>query len=268
MPSLNINNLTLKIAERTLCESLSFEIQTGQCWGILGKNGVGKTTLLHTLADIPSSSTVVNPQASITLNNISLKQLNKQALAQQLGILLQDFQDIFPSSVLDTALIGRHPHLKAWQWPNHKDYSLVRTLLTQMGLADYEQRNIASLSGGERRRLGLVTLLAQQTDILLLDEPVNHLDIAHQHQLLNYLTSPPFKQQHAIAMVMHDINLAKQYCDHILLIYEDGKTRSGKTEAILTAENLTEVYGYPITELITNKQSVFVAEEIKKINHT
>ena len=259
MSCLSINNLTLKIAERTLCQSLSFEIQTGQSWGILGKNGVGKTTLLHTLAGIASPSTVVNPQANIELNNIPISQLKNQKLAQQLGILLQDFQDIFPSTVLDTALIGCHPHLKAWQWPNHDDINLVKKLLAQMELANYEQRNITSLSGGERRRLGLVTLLAQQTEFLLLD-PVNHLDIAHQHQLLNYLTNAPFKQQHAIAMVMHDINLAKQYCDHILLIYEDGETRTGKAEEILTAENLTEVYGYPITELVTNEQSVFMAK--------
>ncbi len=260
MTCLSVNNLTLKIAERTLCQSLSFKIKTGQCWGILGKNGVGKTTLVHTLAGIQSSSTVVNPQANIELNNIPIQQLKSQILAQQLGILLQDFQDIFPSTVLDTALIGRHPHLKAWQWPDPDDINLVKKLLAQMGLADYEQRNIASLSGGERRRLGLVTLLAQQTDILLLDEPVNHLDIAHQHQLLNYLTSPPFKHHHAIAMVMHDINLAKQYCDHILLIYDNGQTRTGTAEEMLTAENLTEVYGYPITELVTNEQSVFVAK--------
>ncbi len=260
MSCLSINNLTLKIADRILCQSLSFEIQTGQSWGILGKNGVGKTTLLHTLAGIPSSSTIVNPQASIKLNNVPIQQLKSQTRAQQLGILLQDFQDIFPSTVLDTALIGRHPHLKAWQWPGYKDVNLVKKLLEQMGLADYEQRNIASLSGGERRRLGLVTLLAQQTEFLLLDEPVNHLDIAHQHQLLNYLTNAPFKQQHAIAMVMHDINLAKQYCDHILLIYDDGKTRTGTAEEMLTAENLTAVYGYPITELVTNEQSVFVAK--------
>ncbi len=260
MSCLSINNLSLKIADRTLCESLSFEIQTGQNWGILGKNGAGKTTLLHTLAGIPSSSTIINPQASIELNNVPIQQIKCRALAQQLGILLQDFQDVFPSSVLDTALIGRHPHLKAWQWPDADDFNLVRTLLAQMGLADYEQRNTASLSGGERRRLGLVTLLAQQTDILLLDEPVNHLDIAHQHQLLNYLTTSPFRQQHAIAMVMHDVNLAKQYCDHILLIYDNGKTQAGKTEEVLTAKNLTEVYGYPITELIADKQSVFIAK--------
>ncbi len=260
MSCLSVNNLTLKIAERTLCQSLSFEIKIGQCWGILGKNGAGKTTLLHTLAGIQSSSTVVNPQASIKLNNVLTRQLKSQTRAQQLGILLQDFQDIFPSTVLDTALIGRHPHLKAWQWPDPDDINLVKKLLAQMGLGNYEQRNIASLSGGERRRLGLVTLLAQQTAILLLDEPVNHLDIAHQHQLLNYLTTPLFKQQHAIAMVMHDINLAKQYCDHILLIYDDGQTRTGKAEDILTAENLTEVYGYPITELTVDKQSVFVAK--------
>jgi len=260
MSCLNINNLTLKISEHILCQSLSFKIQTGQSWGILGKNGVGKTTLLHTLAGIPSSSTIINPQASIELNNVPTKQLKSYQLAQQIGILLQDFQDVFPSTVLDTALIGCHPHLKAWQWPSQKDISMVKNLLKQMGLDGYEQRNITSLSGGERRRLGLVTLLAQQTDILLLDEPVNHLDIAHQHQLLNYLTTVTFKQQHTIVMVMHDINLAKQYCDHILFIYEDGKIQIGKTDDILTADNLTEVYGYPITKLTINEQSVFIAK--------
>jgi len=260
MACLSIENLSLKIAERTLCESLSLDIHTGQCWGILGKNGVGKTTLLHSLAGIQSSSTVINSQAQIKLNGHPIHNLKSQQRAQQLGILLQDFQDVFPSSVFDTALIGLHPHLKAWQWPSYDDINLVKTLLKQMGLEEHQQRSITSLSGGERRRLGLVTLLAQQTEFLLLDEPVNHLDIAHQHQLLSYLTTAAFKKQHAIIMVMHDINLAQQYCDHILLIYENGQTKIGKTENILTAKNLTDVYGYPITKLTSGQQSFFVAK--------
>ncbi len=260
MSCLTVDNLTLKIAERTLCQSLNLKIQTGENWGILGKNGTGKTTLLHTLAGIPLAGTTVNSHASIKLNNIPIEKIKASKLARQLGILLQDFQDVFPSTVLETALIGRHPHLKAWQWPDHEDIRMVNNLLEKMGLAGYQQRDITSLSGGERRRLGLATLLAQQTDILLLDEPVNHLDIAHQHQLLHYLTTPLFKQQHAIAMVMHDINLAKQYCDHILFIYDDGRTLAGKTKEIVTAKNLTDVYGYPITELTANAQSVFIAK--------
>ena len=252
MAQLSTNNLTLKIANRTLCRSLNFIMQTGQVWAILGKNGVGKTTLLHTLAGLRPTQ-----QANIKINNLEINKMSRQSIAQQLGVLLQDFQDIFPATVIDTALIGRHPHLKAWQWPDKHDYNLVRNLLNKMGLSDYEDRDITSLSGGERRRLGLVTLLSQQTEILLLDEPVNHLDIAHQHQLLQYLTKENFKQKHSTAMVLHDINLARQYCDHVVLMYEDGQTKVGDADTLLTADNLSEVYGYPISKITANEKTVF-----------
>ncbi len=257
MASLVTKNLKLQIAQRTLCESLSFEICTGQTWAILGKNGAGKTTLLHSLAGLNKQQLDNNKASAITINGQAIQDINRQQLAQQLGMLLQDFQDVFPATVLDTALIGRHPHLKAWQWPDNKDIDFVKHLLKQMGLAGYEQRDITSLSGGERRRLGLVTLLGQQTEILLLDEPVNHLDIAHQHQLLKYITAEEFKQEHAVAMVLHDINLAKQYCDHVLFIYDDGITQAGTAEDMLNAENLTEVYGYPISKITTDNKTVF-----------
>jgi len=259
MANLKVKDLQLKVTDRILCESLNVEIATGETWAILGKNGAGKTTLLHTLAGLLPEQINNSSQADIRLNNESILNQSRQIIAKQLGILLQDFQDIFPASVLDTALIGRHPHLKAWQWPDNNDIAVVKDLLKQMELQDYEQRDITSLSGGERRRLGLVTLLSQQTEILLLDEPVNHLDIAHQHQLLKYLTADTFKQQHAVTMVLHDINLANQYCDHVLLMYENGKTKAGIASDLLTAENLTEVYGYPITKITDNGNSVFIA---------
>ena len=259
MACLSTHDLTLAIDERTLCESLSFEINTGETWAILGKNGVGKTTLLHTLAGLNTAINKSFSEFSIKLNQESIKHLSRQSLAQQLGVLLQDFQDVFPATVLDTALIGRHPHLKYWQWPDNNDLSLVRELLNQMGLSGFEDRSITSLSGGERRRLGLVTLLSQQTEILLLDEPVNHLDISHQHQLLKYLTTQEFKREHAVVMVLHDINLAMKYCDQILLMFEDGKTLTGKASEVLTAENLTKVYGYPIIELTSGSKTIFSA---------
>ena len=252
MSLLNCEDLNVKIADKQVCVDLTLSMNAGENWAILGMNGCGKTTLLHTLAGLlPAQS------GDIELNNTSLNNLSRREIAQQLSLLLQHQEDHFPGTVLESVLIGRHPHLQSWQWESEEDHKLALDTLELVGLTNFSERSILTLSGGERQRVALATLLVQQTTIHLLDEPVNHLDIHHQHEVMKLLTTD--NSQAANVFVLHDVNLAARYCDHALLIYAEGKTRQGVCAEVLTEQNLSELYQHPLQEIEYDGQRWFIA---------
>ncbi|MCW8900223.1 MAG: ABC transporter ATP-binding protein [Gammaproteobacteria bacterium] len=244
--------LTVKIADTHVCEKLTLSFDADQSWAILGMNGCGKTTLLHTMAGLLPAHA-----GDIKLNNTNLNDLSRREIAQQVGLLLQHQEDHFPGTVLEAVLIGRHPHLKSWQWESENDKQLVFDALEQVGLNNFAQRPILTLSGGERQRVALATLLVQQTKVRLLDEPVNHLDIHHQHEVMKILTSN--NDNITNVFVLHDVNLAAQYCNHALLIFGKGETVQGNSKDVLTEENLTKLYQHPIKEISLKNQRWFIA---------
>lgn len=252
-PLLAARNLTVQIGECLVCRDARFEVRAGECWGILGMNGAGKTTLLHTLAGL-------RPQAGgeIHLGETPLSRLTRRRIAQHLGLLLQDTPDPFPANVLDTALIGRHPHLSRWQWETSEDLAQARAALSAVELGGLEHRSVTTLSGGERRRLALASLLVQAPTLLLLDEPTNHLDLRHQHRMLQLLQHQA-RGGRGIVMVLHDINHVVRYCDHVLLLFGDGEICQGKQAEILNAEVLSRLYGYPVVEMRLGEQRFFAS---------
>jgi iron complex transport system ATP-binding protein len=241
---LQTRHLQVQIAGQTICRDLSIALQPGQCWAVLGVNGAGKTTLLHTLAGLrPAIS------GEIMIQHQSLAEYPRRELAQKLGLLFQDMQDPFPSTVMETALMGRHPYTKAWQWESAEDYRIATEALDQVGLHALARRQINTLSGGERQRLAIATLLAQAPRLLLLDEPTNHLDLQYQHDILKLFKRYAREHANAVVMILHDINLAALYCDHALLLYADEEPVSGGSEMLLTEENLSRLYHYPIRKI-------------------
>jgi len=252
MSLISCNNLTVKIADTQVCENLTLSINAGESWAILGMNGCGKTTLLHTLAGL-----LLPQSGNINITTVNLNTLPRREVAQQLGLLLQHQEDHFPGTVLEAVLIGRHPHLKSWQWETESDEQLVFDTLKLVGLEHFSERSILTLSGGERQRVALATLLVQQTKIRLLDEPVNHLDIHHQHEVMKTLTTN--NDNIANMFVLHDVNLAARYCDHALLIYGDGKVLQGPSSEVLSEINLSELYQHPLQEISHNNQRWFIA---------
>ncbi len=251
MSLLSATTLNIKIANTQVCHDLNLSVNAGENWAVLGMNGCGKTTLLHTLAGlIPALS------GEIQLKEKSLLQLPRKEIARQLSILLQHQEDHFPGSVLEAVLIGRHPHLNSWQWESDDDYRIAQDALASVGLSEFATRSILTLSGGERQRVALATLLVQQTPVRLLDEPVNHLDIHHQHDVMKLLSSA--NPNKANIFVLHDVNLAAQYCDHALLIYGNGQTQQGSCAEILTEQNLSLLYQHPLREISHNGQRRFI----------
>lgn len=256
-PLLQTKALTVEIGGKTLCQGLNFYINAGQRWGLLGVNGVGKTTLLHTLAGLRAPA-----QGEVLLSGKALIDLPRRHIARHIGVLLQDDDDAFPGTVMETVLTGRHPWLGQWQWEGKSDRALALAALKDVGLDGLEQRQVNTLSGGERRRLALATLFTQDPQLFLLDEPTNHLDPHHQIELLSLLSQRATHSKRASLMILHDINLATRFCDHLLLLFGDGETKgevlSGPTNEVLNTHTLSRLYGHPVISVEGPNGPVFL----------
>jgi len=250
---LSTHGLRLTGGEKTLCRDLNWQLHLGQCWGVLGLNGAGKTTLLHTLAGIHQAD-----QGEVRLQEKPVNQLTRHEIALQIGMLFQESDMVFPGKVLEHVLIGRHPHLATWQWESHADIKISQHALATVGLSDFAQRDIFTLSGGERQRMAIATVLAQQPRIYLLDEPVNHLDWHHQHQLLATLTGLAQSGSCSLVMALHDVNLVARYCDHVLMLFPDGEVKLGNSTSLLQTETLSKLYGYHVEKVNVEGQDIFI----------
>jgi len=241
MTSLHTKHLNISIGNKQVCENLELKLQPGEIWGVMGRNGIGKTTLLHTLSGLRPASA-----GEIRLNQVPIEQLPRKLLAQKLGILLQHTDDAFPTSVIESVVCGRHPHISNWQWENESDYLLASKALQQVQMESLSYRPTNELSGGERQRVAIATLLTQDPDIFLLDEPNSHLDLHYQMSILQNLCEFARKEQRTIFMSLHDINLAARFCDKLLFISGDGKTKAGDADKLLNTKDLSELFQHPI----------------------
>ncbi len=245
--------LTISIAGKPICNELNIKMQRGECWAILGSNGAGKTTLLHTFAGLRAAD-----KGQIDFSGKLLEHWPRKLLSQKLGLLLQDSNDIFPSTVLETVMIGRHPHLKFWEMESQSDFELARKALADVSLEDVQHRQVNTLSGGERRRLAIATLLVQNPELFLLDEPTNHLDMRYQITLLEMLIARAKSKDGTLCMVLHDANLARRFCTHIMLMISPDDIVTGKIEDVLTEDNLARLYQFPIKSVETESGRIFL----------
>ena len=253
MPELACRAVDVDVAGRTLVRGLEFAAESGDFIAVLGRNGVGKTLTLHTLAGLHAPAA-----GRVLLDGRNLAEWGGRERARCLALLPQLTEDPFPSTVLETALIGRHPHLPFWQWEDAADFASARAALAAVGLESVATRAIDSLSGGERRRLDIATLLAQDAAVCLLDEPTNHLDPRHRNEMLAVFRARADAGGVVIA-ALHDPTLASSVADKALLLFGDGRWRFGAADSILSAANLTELYDVPVGELAWRGQRVFVS---------
>lgn len=248
-------DVDISIDGKCFARALTLNVEPGQCWCILGRNGVGKTTLLHTLAGLHTPAAGV-----ITLEGASLQALPRKHIAQRLGVLFQDQEDRFPATVMETVLQGRHPHLRGWQWETETDRDIALEALAQVDLVAFSERDVQTLSGGERQRVAIATLLAQQPRLLLLDEPTNHLDLHHRIHILQQLRDHGQRNGAAIIMVLHDINLAARFCDHALLMSGDAEIHLGRCSDILQTSLLETAFNHPLTAIETARGRAWLPE--------
>ncbi len=243
-PLLSVRQLSVGVAGSVFCRDLQFALQAGESLAILGRNGAGKSTLLSVLAGLrpPLSGEVL-------IAGHGYRHHGMRASAQLRGWLPQTRNDAFAATVIETALIGRHPHLGRWDWESENDARLAHEALAAVGLAELAQRAVQTLSGGERQRLAIATLLCQSPHLLLLDEPLAHLDLNHQMAILELLAARCRDQRVACVMVLHEPGLAARFCDRALLLFGDGQSLQGTSEEVISDKLLSQLYGYPLREV-------------------
>jgi iron complex transport system ATP-binding protein len=250
------DRLTLRAGQRTLVQDLTWQVSAGECWSIIGRNGAGKSTLIRTLAGLraPDAGTV-------TLNERPLSDWPLAELARTRAFLAQSRSDAFGYSALDTVLAARHPYGSKRYWEGDVDQDAARAALAAMEVAHLAQRDVRTLSGGERQRVAIAAMLAQDTPLLLLDEPANALDLAHQASVTRLLATLSRERHKTIVAIGHDLNLAHQASTHALLLMGDGEWLAGPAEEVMTAPLLSRYLDHPIEVLAHGARRIFITSE-------
>jgi iron complex transport system ATP-binding protein len=249
---LRCRSLTVRVPGRELLHGLDATLRPGRVVALLGRNGAGKSSLLHVLAGL-----AVPAAGEVQLGGRALGEWPRRELALQLGLLTQTSEDPFPGTALETALVGRHPHIDFWQWESETDRAIARECLAAVDLAGLEARDVGTLSGGERRRLALATVLAQDPQLYLLDEPIQQLDPQHQLDVLRRLRSLADAGR-SVVLSLHDPGLAVRFADDVLLLFGDGRWRYGAAADSLNEAAIAELYGIAVRELRWSGGRTFV----------
>ena len=245
--------VTLEVPGRTLVRELSFALPAGRVLAVLGRNGSGKSSTLHALAGLRACS-----GGTVRIAGRELAQWPRRELARALGLLPQLVEDPFPATALESALVGRHPHLDFWGWESDVDRECARRALAAVDLAGCDDRDIGTLSGGERRRLSIATILAQDPQVFLLDEPIHQLDPQHQLAVLRMFRNLADAGR-TVVVSLHDVGLAARFADVVLLLFGDGRWEYGDCVTTLNERSIGELYGIDVRELRWDGGRTFVA---------
>jgi iron complex transport system ATP-binding protein len=237
MVRLSTDDLSIGYGERLIVKSLSIEIPDRQITTIIGPNGCGKSTLLKAITRIIS-----HQSGSILLDGKDISKVNTKLLAKQMAILPQTPESASGLTVGELVSYGRFPYQKGFGRLTKKDYEVIDWALEVTGTIDYKFRPVDALSGGQRQRVWIAMALAQETEIIFLDEPTTYLDMAHQLEVLELLQKLNHEQERTIVMVLHDLNQAARFADHIIALKDGEIVKAGNCEEVISQRVLKKVF--------------------------
>ncbi|GAA0178837.1 ABC transporter ATP-binding protein [Clostridium sediminicola] len=248
---IKIENLDFKYGDITILRDINVTIDKGDFCCIIGPNGSGKTTLLKNI------SRIVNPnKKSIFINGKDIRKYDNKEIATQMALVPQNTYIDFEFTVFDIVLMGRNPYINRFGKESEEDLMQVEDAMKKTNTWNLKDKNINKISGGEMQRAIIARAIAQQTDIILLDEPISHLDINHQIEILDSLRRYSIEENKTIVMVLHDLNLAAEYSSKILMLNKGQIVEKGSVDKVLTEQNVKQVYKLNFTIIknpMTNK---------------
>jgi iron complex transport system ATP-binding protein len=234
--NLTVNKLSFKYDGTQVLKDVDLEVQLGEMLSIVGPNGSGKSTLLKCINRILKTQ-----QNTVLVDGEDTSKLNLKELSRIMGYVPQSSTNTFPFTVFDIVLMGRKPYIH-WSL-SERDTEIVAEMLDFIGIGDLSMRHYNELSGGEQQKVIIARALAQQPQILLLDEPTSSLDIKHQLEILCILKSLAKTRHCSVIVAMHDLNLASRFSDRMLMLKQGCIFTVGTPDAVLTEENIESVYG-------------------------
>jgi len=249
--SLIATNVNLKIGQHQILSDVCLNVSAGKVMGVLGPNGAGKTSLLKMLSGQRDS------HHSVSWNNKTLSDYDPMSLAQQIAVVNQLNESVFALNLYQIVRMGLLPHKSLLSRQTSDDDKSISDAISRVGLDDKVQQNFSSLSGGEQQRGLIARALVQKAALIVLDEPVNHLDIYYQHQVLKLLRSLAHKLNITVVMSLHDLNLAANYCDHLCLLDKGQMVAQGSPEQVLTSQRLEQVFKIPCQIRHDNNNAAF-----------
>ncbi|MGA2516823.1 MAG: ABC transporter ATP-binding protein [Thermodesulfobacteriota bacterium] len=232
------HSISFRYHEAWVLQEVSFRVEKGEFVGVIGPNGSGKTTLLKLLYGL-----LAPQRGEILFELVPMKKMDRRDIAKRIAVVAQETQLLFPFSVLETVLMGRSPYLGRLLFESEKDLEIARKAMEWTKILPFSERPVEELSGGERKRVFIARALAQEPEVILLDEPTANLDIEHQIDFLDLILTLNRERGLTIVMASHDMNIASEFCDRLILLQEGRIYQMGTPEEVVTKENIESVYG-------------------------
>jgi len=250
---------------RFVLRNINFEIEKGQFVGIIGPNGSGKTTLFKGISgELPTL------QGSSVLNGKQIQKMSLREKAQNIAVVTQNIE-VGNMTVEEYVLMGRIPYQRQFQFfETSEDIEIANKYMNLTGVSDLRDKNMNALSGGEQQLAGIARALTQEPKLLLLDEPTSHLDITHQVQILNLIRRLSENLELTVLMIIHDLNLAGEYCDSLIMLQKGSLRKMGTPHEVLNYQDIEAVYDTVVitrTNPVSGKPVVFLVSEktMKKV---